>query len=79
MNTCAICGKSNGLFDLRIEEDGGETIRHICGTCWVAIANIALRTVAPRLAALEGRLAALEDHEISPYEATMIIERANER
>ncbi|TXH52981.1 MAG: hypothetical protein E6Q97_14240 [Desulfurellales bacterium] len=79
MNTCAICGKSSGLFELRIEEDGDETLRHVCGKCWDTIAGIALRAVSDRLDALENRLAELEDHEVSPYEAAMIIERANER
>lgn len=79
MNTCAICGQSNNLFDLLIEEDGGKTTRHVCGKCWDTIANIALRAIGDQLDALKSRLAELEDHEPSPYEAAMIVEKSRFR
>lgn len=66
MYTCAICGKANGLFDLLIEDDNGdETLRHICGKCWDVIAAIALRAVGDRFDALEERLAQLEERNVS--------------
>ncbi len=79
MNNCAICGKTNDLFDLAIpDDDGGKSIRHVCGKCWGVIVHIALRAVQDQLLALSERIEKIEDHEVSPYEAAMLLERARE-
>ena len=45
----------------------------------VAYLNGAHPSLAERIERLEQRVAELEDHEVTPYEAAMIVERANER
>ncbi len=45
----------------------------------VALLNGAHSSLVERIAALEQRLDDLENREVSPYEAAMIVERANER
>lgn len=45
----------------------------------VAYLNGPHSSLAERVAALEQRLDDLENQEVSPYEAVMIVERANER
>ena len=45
----------------------------------VAYLNGAHPSLAERIERLEQRVEELENHEVSPYEAAMIVERANER
>lgn len=45
----------------------------------VAHLNGCTELLLERIERLEQRVAELEDHEVSPYEAAMIVERANER
>lgn len=45
----------------------------------VAYLNGAHSSLLERIERLEQRVAELEDHEVSPYEAAMIVERAGER
>lgn len=79
MSSCAICSKTSDLFDLVIPDDEGEsTKRQVCGKCWDVITHIALRAVQDQLSALLERIEKIEDHEVSPYEAAMILERARE-
>lgn len=77
MSNCAICDKTSGLFDLVIPGDDDEesTKRQICGKCWGVISHIALLAVQGQLSALNERIEKIEEHEISEYEAAMIVER----
>ena len=45
----------------------------------VAYLNGSHSSLVERIERLEQRVAELEDHEVSPYEAAMIVERAGER
>lgn len=45
----------------------------------VAYLNGAHSSLAERIERLEQRVEELENHEVTPYEAAMIVERANER
>lgn len=90
MNTCAICNKSCDLFTLTIpgdEDNGGEDFnRFVCGVCWETIVNLTRRVTEYQFAAMQkeldelrDRIGEIEDHEVSPYEAIMIVEQANRR
>ena len=51
MGTCAICGKTHGLFTLDLETDEGEAYKKfVCGSCWEVIAAIAVRACTSRFA-----------------------------
>lgn len=90
MHSCVMCGKSRDLFELVIpgdEDNGGEDYSHrVCGRCWESIAQIARVVSANQIVDLENRIDALterldelENHDVSPYEAAMIVERSKSR
>ena len=50
MNTCAICGKSQEVTTIEIEDDDGQVHeKYVCKSCWEVIASIAISALASEL------------------------------
>lgn len=92
MGNCAICEKTHDLFELKIPEteEYPSITRYVCAKCWETIARISelaseqtimklalkIKNLEEKIEHLEGKLDTLDSHEVSPYEAIMIVERA---
>lgn len=73
---CVFCKKTQGLFSLTVKGDEEVYTQHVCGECWEAVAEIAYRRIKSEIENLTARIEELEAHEVSPYEAAMIVERS---
>lgn len=63
MNTCAICKGTRSLFtiDIPCDDDSGTFERHVCGSCWEVIAEIANRRLITRLDKIEKHIKELDE------------------